>query len=1038
MEKKTTRFVFTTLLALLFCCTVHGQEREITGTVSDAVTGSPMAGVTVVIKGSDRGTTTDAKGRYKLAVPDRGVLAFSFIGYEEKAVSVGTALVVDVALSEGSEVIEELVVVGYGTQRKTTVTGSVVSVSNEELLRAPVAGVSNALVGLTSGLQTLQTSGEFGGDAVSLRVRGIATLNTGGAAPLIMVDGVERDTYNDIDPNEIESLNILKDASATAVFGVRGANGVILITTRQGQVGKPRVSVSANVAGLQPSVLPQTLGSYDYALLRNEAERNMGRKEVFFQQEDMDLFRDGSDPIFHPDVNWVDELIKPLSFQQSYNANISGGSEMLRYFVSLTYFNQSGGYHKPEQDLGFKYKHNFDRYNVRMNFDFNLTRDLTLSLKLGNQVTDNIYPNGGAYATFDKATTTSPMSSPGFVEGRLVTQVVGAMPGIPQFNPWAESGPTSGGSAGVQDRRFSNTLNTNLSLKYNLDRYVKGLSVRAMAAYDSYYRKTAHRSKYFETWSIVKADNEKGYTMFRNGESGPYYGMSESISDANKWRKMYAEAAIDYNRSFGDHRVTALFLANLQKAYYPNMATKLPTAYLGFVGRVTYDYRSKYLVEFNAGYNGSENFAPGNRYGFFPAVSAGWVVTGEEFLKDNEVLTFLKIRGSYGEVGNDKIGGNRFMYIQSPYTLSNGGWVKTAFGTPGVDQAVYNMYKEGKIANEKVQWEVARKWNVGFDMRLFGERITLSADYFEEKRGNILWNLSTVPEIVAATLPPSNFGKVNNYGYEFEAAFRGKAGRFDYWLKGNYSFSRSRILFQDEPTYNYPWMQRTGHPVGQYFGLVCDGFYNTQEEIDDPDRPVSNWEGAGLQPGDLKYRDLNGDGSIDADDVTAIGHSNWPEITYSFSFGGSWKGLDFSLLFQGVGNVSAYFSARSGAYPFAADWGPAYEWNLKRWTPERYERGDEITFPRLELSPDGHNYQVSSFWVQNGSYLRLKNVEIGYTFPKALLERVRISNLRVYVSGNNLLTWKKMDYPMDPDAREQWGRVYPPMRVYNVGVNFQF
>lgn len=310
MEKKTTRFVFTTLLALLFCCTVHGQEREITGTVSDAVTGSPMAGVTVVIKGSDRGTTTDAKGRYKLAVPDRGVLAFSFIGYEEKAVSVGTALVVDVALSEGSEVIEELVVVGYGTQRKTTVTGSVVSVSNEELLRAPVAGVSNALVGLTSGLQTLQTSGEFGGDAVSLRVRGIATLNTGGAAPLIMVDGVERDTYNDIDPNEIESLNILKDASATAVFGVRGANGVILITTRQGQVGKPRVSVSANVAGLQPSVLPRTLGSYDYALLRNEAERNMGRKEVFFQQEDMDLFRDGSDPIFHPDVNWVDELIK--------------------------------------------------------------------------------------------------------------------------------------------------------------------------------------------------------------------------------------------------------------------------------------------------------------------------------------------------------------------------------------------------------------------------------------------------------------------------------------------------------------------------------------------------------------------------------------------------------------------------------------------------------------------------------------------------------------------------------------------------------
>lgn len=1040
MERKTRLFVFTTLWALFFCCVAHGQGRDVSGTVVDAGTRTPMAGVTVVVKDSNKGTTTDAKGRYKLTVPDKAVLSFSFIGYLDKEVPVGTSLVVDVSLAEAAQEIEELVVVGYGTQRKATVTGALVSVTNEELMRAPVAGVSNALVGLTSGLQSLQSSGEFGSDKVDFRVRGIATLQQSGSSPLIMVDGVERDTYNDIDANEIETINILKDASATAVFGVRGANGVILITTRQGKVGKPKVSFSANVAALQPSILPKMLGSYEYALLRNEAQMNAGvpADEVFFKGPALEKFRTGSDPVFYPDIDWVDELIKPVSFQQNYNANISGGSEKMRYFVSLSYFNQSGGYHKPEQDLGFKYKHNYDRYNVRMNFDFNVTKDLTLSIKVGNQVTDNIYPNGGARAAFDKATTTSPMASPGFVDGKLVTEFVGGLTGVKQFNPWAQSGPTSGGSAGTQDRLFSNTLNTNIALRYNLDRLTKGLAVRAMATYDSYYRKQAHRSKYFETYTVIPADNEKGYSMYRNSDSGPFYGMSESISNSNKWRKIYAEAAVEYNRAFGDHRVTGLFLVNLEKAHQPWLETGLPHGYLGLVGRVTYDYRSKYMVEFNVGYNGSENFAPENRFGVFPAVSAGWTVTEENFLKDSRVLSYLKIRGSFGEVGNDKIGGQRYMYLPGSYTLGNGGLAGTVFGTPGVDQARYNMYKEGRLANEKVQWEVARKWNVGAEMRLFEDRLSFSADYFEEKRDNILWNLSTVPEYVAVSLPASNFGKVNNYGYEFEAGFKSRVGKFNYWMRGNFSFARNKIVYQDEVKYKNEFQQRTGHPVGQYFGLVCDGFYNSWDEINDPDRPVSNWEGAGLQPGDLKYRDLDGNGVVDSNDVTAIGYANWPEITYGFSFGGNWKGLDFSVMFQGTGHVSTYFSARAGAYPFIEDWGPAYEWNLERWSQERYDRGEKITFPRVQVSPDGHNYQRSSFWVQDGSYLRLKNVEIGYTFPKEMLQKARISNLRVYISGNNLYTWKNSKYPMDPDAREEWGRVYPPMRVYNVGVNFQF
>lgn len=1041
MELK--RKVFILLWLLLIPITILlGQTGAISGVVTDAADGSPLAGVTVVIKGTTQGTMTDTNGAFQLTVSDKSVLVFSYLGYDKQEITVGNKKVINIALEENAKVLDEVIVVGYGTQKKVTTTGAITSVSNEELLRAPVAGISNALTGLTSGIQSVQTSGEFGNDMANIRIRGIGTLNTGGAGPLILVDGVERSTYNDIDANEIESLNVLKDASATAVFGVRGANGVILITTRQGKEGKPRVSFTANAAALQPSVLPKMLNSYQYALLRNEAEMNKGvaPDKVTFSEEDIELYRTGADPIFHPDKNWLDELIKPYSFQQSYNVNMSGGIDKMRYFASLGYFNQSGGYHKPEQDFGFPYKHDYDRYNVRMNFDFDLTKDLLFSVKLGNQISNNIYPNGGAYAAFDKATTTAPMSSPGFVDGKIITSVSGFPTGVRVFNPWAEAGPTSGGSAGVQEKQFSNTLNTNVSLKYKMDWLTKGLSVRVMGAYDTYYNKYLKRQKYFPTYSVMKDPNNPGNAIvYKNDDSGPYYGLSENIADNRKWRKMYAEAAIDYASTFNQvHRVTALVLGNLQKAYYPNMEYKLPTAYLGIVGRLTYDFSNKYLTEFNLGYNGSENFPEGKRYGLFPSLSLGWVMTEESFLKDNKFLSFLKLRGSYGEVGNDQIGGERYMYLTKPYTYTNSTWQKTTFGVPGINQNTYAMYKEGMIGNPDVTWERAKKWNVGIDMMLLDQRINITADYFSEKRDNILWALSTVPEIVAVELAKANIGKVENHGYEIEIGYKDKVGNVNYWLKGLYSFARSKILFQDEQPRKHEWMKRTGHPVSQYFGLVCEGFYNTMDEIDDPNRPISAWEGAGLQPGDLKYKDLNSDGLINEEDIRAIGHNNFPEINYSISFGGQWNGFDISVMFQGAGNVSNYFSAHAGAYPFENDWGPAYEWQLERWSQERYDAGEKISYPRLEISPSGHNYQTSSFWVQDASYIRLKNVEIGYNFNIAFLTKLGLKSMRAYLSGNNLYTWKKMKYPMDPDAREAWGRTYPPMRVYNFGLNFQF
>jgi TonB-linked SusC/RagA family outer membrane protein len=1000
-----------------------------------------LPGVSISVKGTTLGVVTDGSGTYTLTVPStESVLIFSFIGYTTEEVTVGNKSVIDIVMTPDIIALGEIVVVGYGEQKKITTTGAISSVSGEDLVRAPVAGVSNALIGLSPGIQAIQQNGEFGSDRADIRIRGIATLNGagGGAAPLILVDGVPRETFNSIDLNEIETINILKDASATAVFGVRGANGVILITTKQGKPGKPKVSFSSNIAMLQPIILPQYVNAYDYAILHNEADRNSGVTPRF-SDEDIRLYQTGEDPIFHPRKNWIDEIIKPVSFQQSYNVNVSGGTEKMRYFTSLGYFNQRGGYNEPDQSFGFPFRHTYDRYNLRMNFDFDVTDDLLVSVKLGSQISNNSAPNGGAYSVLDRASQSSPMSSPGFIDGKYISEVKGMPSGVPHFNAWAQGGSSSLGGAWVSNT-FTNTLNTNVALKYKLDRITHGLSVRVMGAYDSYYAKDAIRYKYFPTYTAIRdpADPSQA-VIYQNSDTGPYYGVSEVINDDDKWRKMYGEAAIDYAHTFNSvHTFTGLVLANIQRAYYPNMQYKLPTAYLGLVGRITYDYKNKYLSEFNMGYNGSENFPESNRFGFFPSFSLGWVATEESFIPENKWLTFLKFRGSYGQVGNDKIGGDRYLYLDGPFALGNGSYQAAVFGQAGLNMARYNMYKEGRLGNPEVTWERATKWNAGVEMKFFDNRFFVTADYFEEKRDNILWTFSTSPELVAYPLPNANIGIVENKGYEIETGFNDEIGEVQYWVKGTYSVARNEIVFQDEEPRAYEWMRRTGNPVNQYFGLTFEGFYNSWEEINDPARPVSQWEGTGLQPGDMKYKDRNGDSRITTDDMGPIGYADWPQVTYSFAAGASWKGFDFSVLFQGSDRVSVQFASKA-AYAFTNDWGPAHEWNLERWTPERYANREKITYPRLELNPGvQHNYQASDFWVQDGSYLRLKNAEIGYRFSPSFLTRLGIGSMRVYASSNNVFTWTTMKYRMDPDARELWGRVLPPNRVFNAGLNFQF
>ncbi|MDR7129541.1 TonB-linked SusC/RagA family outer membrane protein [Algoriphagus sp. 4150] len=1005
-----------------FAQTQSSQGFMIKGTVKSGEDGMTLPGVNVMVKGTGNGTVTDLEGNYAINVPsDDATLVFSFIGFVSVEVAASNRSIIDINLVTDTQSLDEFVVVGFGEQKKATMTGAVSSVGGKDLIQSPVANISNSLVGRLPGLIAVQSSGEPGFDQSSLKIRGIATLNTGSESdPLILVDGVQRSSINLIDPNEIETLSILKDASATAVFGVRGANGVILITTKTGAKGKPTISYTANYGVQSPNRLPKMLNSYEYASLHNEASINSGQTP-YFSDESLELYRNGLDPYFHPDVDWFDLVLKDYSSQQQHNFNISGGAENTRYFISLGYFGQNGAYDVEEFTNDYSANPKYERYNLRSNFDIDFNKNFSASVKVGAQFADSNYPGFGAGEIFFRILNSNPLMNPGVIDGRLISGVEGL--------PSSSGNPLSAIVNNGYQRNFNSTLNSNVALKHKLDFVTEGLSVRGMVAYDNYYQHAVSRNKQNETYRIVKDPNDPTAPVFiREGLDAPF-SFGESFE---RNRKVYLESAIDYSRSFGVHNVTGMALYMQERYTAPGQEYNVPRGYQGFVGRVTYNYREKYLTEVNMGYNGSENFPEGKRYGFFPSFSLGWILTEEQFMPKGDVLSFMKIRGSYGEVGNDKIGDARFLYLPSVFYPNSGGY---NFGNYGTNYQWYNGAQEGRVGNPDVTWERAKKFNIGFETGFFGDKLRFNVDYFNENRDNILWYLGTIPALVQADLPPVNIGKVRNHGFELELNYNGNIGEFNYWAKTNYSFAKNNIDYMDEPIRAYPWLQRTGHPVDQFWGLVSDGFYNTAAEL--AEAPSSAFASQ-LQPGDIRYVDQNGDGVIDQNDEVPIGYSKFPQVVYGLSFGGDYKGFDFSILFQGADKVSTYIG-EMGAWAFDTDWRNATTSHLERWTPERYEAGLPITYPRVELSPTSgkHNYRPSDFWLQDVSYIRLKNVEVAYRFQPVILSRIGVSSLRVFVNGNNLLTWSQMEN-LDPESPTGRGAFYPQMRVYNVGVNVQF
>ena len=1007
--------------------TQQTTARTIRGTVKDS-SGEPLIGayVVVTVSGNTVGAITEVDGTWSLQIPKGDFnLEVTCLGFVNATVKVLPGQdVYDIVLQEDSEMIEETVVVAFGKQKKETVTGAISAVQTKELTQSPQANISNMLVGRLPGLLAAQRSGEPGEDASTLRIRGVATF-AGSADPLIMVDGIETSNYNNIDPNEIESLSILKDASATAVYGVRGANGVILITTRRGAEGKPTISYSGNVAVNRFMDIRETLNSEEYATMYNEAQKYdgyiTGGYNPRFTDEEIAKYRNHSDPILYPDINWYELMLKKSSMTTQHNVNVSGGTDKAKYFISAGYYNQQGLFGSTDLMEGFKVQSSFERFNFRANTDFKVTKRLTVNVNLASQMQTKNGNAGDTKRIMDYIARARPMLTPGIVDGKIVELDSGG--DNPLYFLYQNGYRVN----------FSNTLNGSVGLNYDIPG-IKGLKATAKFSYENFYSHVETYSKSpLLTYTVRRNDADE--LVFTSKTTDKPFSYATYFT---KNRRYYIEAGLSYDTKIAEnHHLTALLLYNQSRRFDPNLTYKIPNSYQGIVGRVTYDYKKRYLAEINVGYNGTENFAPGKRFGLFPAYSLGWVVSEEPFFPKNDWVTFLKIRGSYGEVGNDKVGGTRFLYLPTAYVSASGSY---HFGTPNSNYSTYSNLQEGTLGNEDLTWERAKKANIGFETTLFKSRLRISADYFREDRSNILANRSNYSVVFGATPPAMNFGEMSNQGFDGDISFQDMIGDFSYWVRGNYTFARNKVIFRDEIPNPYKYRQSTGQILNQYFGLICDGFYNTWEEVNDPNRPESTWSGNKLQPGDLKYRDINGDGYLNSDDYVPIGYSNFPEIVYGFSLGGNWKGLDFSILFQGATHVS-YEYPRLYKYGFGEMFS-APRTLLDSWTAEKYAAGEEILFPHLSIGNESqtHNYTSSTFWTRDASYLRLKNVEIGYTFDKKTMRFLRINSARIFVNGNNVLTWSKMIKGVDPEANNPGDNYapYPPTQTFNIGVNLKF
>ena len=1034
IEEGRRGFSLRLLLPLLFLAlaALPSAAQIVKGVVTDP-SGEPLIGATVIEKGSTNGTATDIDGHFQLHLSDakKGVLVVSYVGFTTEEIPVKGQNDLKIILKEESSVLNELVVVGYGQQKKESVVGAISQVNSGDLLETPSANLSQAITGKIPGVITSQTSGAPGADDASIYIRGRATF-AGDAQPLILVDGIER-SFSQIAPDDIETISVLKDASATAVYGVRGANGVMLITTKRGKEQKPIVNLTASWQFQTPTRKDTYLDSYQSVQLLEEALANDGLPSQFSASA-IDMYRksvggelSGVEALLYPNVDWYDEILRSSAPSQRYNASVRGGTKRMRYYASLEYYDQESLFKNLSNDpYGNSSSLNFKRYGFRANADFFLTKDLQLSVNFGTRFEERRGPNSDERDNYSNVFYQL-NHTPGWL-----------FPIAYQVQNGDQTKTLYGGSSQYQNNVYAtlaeggyykavNTVNeTNFIADYKMDWLTPGLSARAMMSFDyeSYHRTTY--SKNFATYELNDRDNYESIEAYNRFNTDTQLKNSRQ---SNSIYKLYMEAQLNYNRTFNDlHEVTAMALY-MQNDYRYN--SDLARRYQGVVGRVTYAYDSRYLFEFNAGYNGSENFAKKKRFGFFPSFSAGWRITQEKFMESTSAwLSNLKLRASYGQVGNDvyQVNGvrQRFLYEQKWSQIANDYY----FGTTGVTGIFEQQYP-----NYGVTWERAHKYNVGLEFGFLGNTLSGNVDFFWEKRNNILTEYLTRPLWFGVTSAAGNLGKTENKGFEIELHYNNHIGPdFNYNVGVTYSHAKNKITEMDEPAGKTDYRKREGHVINQYFGLVADGFV-TQADIDGGKLPVSTF--GTVKAGDLKYRDMNGDGFIDDRDETFIGYSDIPENTYAINLGANWKGIGFSIMFQGVDHVSRYYDAEA-MYAFVAG-GKVKEHHLDRWNPALSEAQNlaNAKYPLLHYDSYGdHNQRQNSFFLKNGAFLRLTNIELSYSLPEKWIKHVYMSQCRFFVNANNLITWDHLGGLTDPESNGS--NRYPICKTVNFGVNIQF
>lgn len=1025
--------------------------KKITGKVLDE-NNQPMPGVTIIVDGTTNGTMTGPDGTFTLGgVPSGATVIVSCIGYTDQVLPEGKSNYV-VSLVPDSEMLEETVVVAFGQQKKLSVTGAISTVASADLRKTTSTRLDNALAGRVTGLTSMQSGGgQPGVDGATMYLRGAATTN--GKSPLILVDGVERDNIRTIDMNEVESISVLKDASATALYGVQGANGVILIQTRKGQKGKAQLNISVDQSWTSFTKEPSRLHSWEYCELRNEALMNDSQAPEF-SEETIAKFRNpllGLDPsspdydnqvairkAVYCDNDYYRMYLKSNTPQTRANANISGGTDFVNYFVNVGYIHQGGNLNTESPDyLGYDPQCYMNRLSLRSNLDFHITKNLTASLNIASYAENVNMPAVGDLYRGDQSW--------------MITDIIYQSQTILPISPGPVTDPRFGGvSDGVVgynyldrsayeiiNRRGFHTnkrknLNTQFSVNWDLGELVtKGLSVNGMAAYDTYNIGVLEGRKKERVYNVrVDYDSETlSYSSSNGDKIEPLTMTSSRLSNY----QIYVQGSINYARTFGKHNVTAM--ATVYRRFWEGTSADIPYNVLGTAARATYSFDDRYLVEGNLGYNGSEQFAPSKRFGLFPSGSIGWIASNESFLKGNKYLTWLKFRASYGLVGNDSMGGLRFLYQDDNKIQSGNGFVQGLGG---------KIVKEGLIGNKSITWELSKKMNLGVEIGLFKD-FRINVDYFTEKRDQILLKRRTVPSFQGVSsdyIPRVNMGKVDNHGVDVEVSYSHTFNRdFSISSRVNFGFNDNTAIELDEPMrseeYAYQYHEE-GFRLGQEFGYLIDwdspgnGYFTSQDEIDSY-YPY----GFGGKPrvGDFVYKDVNGDGVIDQKDLSPIGYSTTvPGLNYGISLGLNFKGIDFNVLFSGLGRYSKYYSGQG-----VVEWtkqGTYFDWTRNGWTEERYKNGEKITYPAISTTKTV-SHTENDFFIQNRSFLRLKNIELGYTLPERFLSKVGVKALRVYVSGQNLFVWDNLRIThIDPEQNNSYG--YPITKNVTLGLNINF